>query len=328
LVVNSGRHGFYRVKYDDALLDELNLHIQNKTISSVDRWAIQNDLFALCVAGNHEIQDYLDFSDAYGDEENYLTAKNVASNLNWLFLHTFWENYSDYIRYHAANHLRNAFDNLGWDKKDNEKHTDSLLRSFLISALGKMDDEEILSVANEKFNEFLKKPDSLHPDIQQSVFTLAAWQGDSKTHKQLIVLYKKAKTIEEKLRYLTALCYFKDEKLLLKSLAFSQTSAVRSQNMQLPIMTTSSNPYGKKILWLWLKKNWKKLSKKVGYGNPLFNRIVASIALIADESMKKEIRQFFKKNPTPGTERTLEQTLEKITIHSRFLGKMRKEFNN
>ncbi len=93
-------------------------------------------------------------------------------------------------------------------------------------------------------------------------------------------------------------------------------------------MTTSANPHGKKILWPWLKKNWKKLSKKAGHGNPLFNRIVASIAFVADESMKNDIKQFFKKNPTPGTERTLEQALEKITIHSRFLERMRKEFNN
>jgi len=327
-VVNSGRHGFYRVKYDDELLDDLKQQIENKTISSVDRWSIQNDLFALCVSGVYDIQDYLDFSEAYEDEDNYLSTHNVASNLNWLFLHTYWEDFSDQISSHASKHLRNILENLGWDKAKNEKHTTALLRSFVISALGKMDDEEVQSIANEKFNKFLKNPDSLNPDIRQSVFTVVAWHGDSKTHRQFISLYKKVKTIEEKLRYLTALCYFKDEKLLLKSLDFSQTSEVRSQNMQLPIMTTSANPHGKKILWPWLKKNWKKLSKKVGHGNPLFNRIVASIALIADEPMKNDIKQFFKKNPTPGTERTLEQVLEKITIHSRFLERMRKEFNN
>jgi len=282
----------------------------------------------LCVSGVYDIQDYLDFSEAYEDEDNYLAAYNVASNLNWLFLHTYWEDFSDQISSHASNHLRIILENLGWDKAKNEKHTTTLLRSFVISALGKMGDDEVQSMAYEKFNKFLKNPDSLNPDIRQSVFTVVAWHGDSKTHKQFIVLYKKAKTIEEKLRYLTALCYFKDEKLLLKSLHFSQTSEVRSQNMQLPIMITSANPYGKKILWPWLKKNWKKLGKKVGHGNPLFNRIVASIALIADESMKNDIKQFFKKNPTPGTERTLEQALEKITIHSRFLERMRKEFNN
>ena len=134
--------------------------------------------------------------------------------------------------------------------------------------------------------------------------------------------------MEEKLRFLGAMCSFRDEKLLIKTLQFSLTSEVRSQNMQLPIVRIASNPYGKKILWLWLKKNWGKLSKKVGSGNPLFNRIVASITLIADDSMEKEIKQFFKTNPTPGTERTQAQTIERIRIHSRFLRNMRKEFKD
>jgi tricorn protease interacting factor F2/3 len=132
--------------------------------------------------------------------------------------------------------------------------------------------------------------------------------------------------MEEKLRFLGAMCNFKEEKLLLKSLNFSQTHYVRSQNMQLPIMKVAANPHGKNILWPWLMKNWTQLSKKVGHGNPLFNRIVASLALVVDDSKEKEIRQFFKNNPTPGTERTQEQTLERIRINSNFLRKMRKEF--
>jgi tricorn protease interacting factor F2/3 len=43
--------------------------------------------------------------------------------------------------------------------------------------------------------------------------------------------------------------------------------------------------------------------------------------------MEKEIRAFFKKNPTPGTERTLEQTLERIRIHTSLLQRMRQEFS-
>ena len=134
--------------------------------------------------------------------------------------------------------------------------------------------------------------------------------------------------MEEKLRFLGAMCSFRDEKLLIKTLQFSLTTEVRSQNMQLPIMRIAANPYGKKILWPWLKKNWGKLRKKVGSGNPLFNRIVASIALIADDSMEKDIKGFFKSNPTPGTERAQAQTIEKIRIRSKFLRQMKKEFKN
>ena len=56
----------------------------------------------------------------------------------------------------------------------------------------------------------------------------------------------------------------------------------------------------------------------------MFNRIVASISSVADDSMEKEIKQFFKKNPTPGTERTQAQTLERIRINSKFLEKHEK----
>jgi len=211
--------------------------------------------------------------------------------------------------------------------KKNEKHTDALLRSLVIGVLGRLGDSQITEEAHKRFKKFLENPDFLSADLREPVFSIIAWNGNAKTHKTLIRLFTKAKTQEEKLRFLGALCSFKDEKLLKKSLDFSQTSAVRSQNMQLPIMRVSTNPYGKNILWPWLKKNWKKLNKKVGHGNPLFNRIVASISLVVDDSMEKEIRQFFKKNPAPGTERTLEQTLERVRINTKFLKRMRQEFN-
>ena len=84
-VVNFGRHGFYRVKYDEDTLFDLKASIVNKEISHIDRWAIQNDLFALCVSGNEPLKNYLDFSDAYNEEENYLPSMNVANNLNFLY---------------------------------------------------------------------------------------------------------------------------------------------------------------------------------------------------------------------------------------------------
>ena len=325
-VANIGRTGFYRVKYDDGILLDLKMLVDQKQIPHVDRWAIQNDLFALCIAGKEDVANYLDFTDAYFDEDSYLPLTNVANNLNFLASLTFFEDFTDEIREYAINYFRKILSNLGWAPKKSDKHTDAFMRGFSIYVLGKLGDDSIIEQAEIKFKVFLKNPSTLHPDIRESIFSLVAWNGNVKTHSMFVTLYKKAKTMEEKLRFLGAMCSFRDEKLLIKTLQFSQTSEVRSQNMQLPIMRIAANPYGKKILWPWLKKNWGKMSKKVGYGNPLFNRIVASIALVADDSMESDIKSFFKKNPTPGTERTQTQTLEKIRIHSKFLRKMKKDF--
>ena len=325
-IANLGRKGFYRVKYDEYTLLDLKMLVDKKQIPAIDRWAIQNDLFSLCVSGDESVRNYLDFSDAYYDEDSYLTSINVAHNLSSLFFRAFDEEFSQELRSYAVNYLKKILLDLGWIPKKTDKHTDAMMRGFVISTLGKLDDGEVAIEAGNRYKQFLKNSSSLSPDLIEPVCSVVAWNGNSKTHDELIRLYKNAKTMEEKLRFLGAMCSFKDEKLLLKSLNFSQTSEVRSQNMQLPIMKVATNPYGKKILWLWLKKNWTKISKKVGHGNPLFNRIVASISSIADDSMEKEILQFFKSNPTPGTERTQGQTLERIRINSKFLRRMRKEF--
>ncbi len=327
-VANYGRQGFYRVKYDEGILLDLKMLVDQKRIPPIDRWAVQNDLYSLCVSGNEQVRNYLDFSDAYFEEDSYLSSINVAHNLASLYFRSFDEKFSEEIREYTINYFRKILFHLGWEPKKSDKHTDALLRSFAISSLGKMDDEQVLQEVKKRYDKFLKSPKSLSPDLIEPICSIAAWNGNSKTHAELVKLYKNAKTMEEKLRFLGAMCGFKDQKLLRKSLDYSQTSNVRSQNMQLPIMKVAANPYGKKVLWPWLKKNWKKINKKVGHGNPLFNRIVASISLVADDSMEKEIKQFFRKNPTPGTERTQAQTLERIRINSKFLRNMKKEFKD
>ena len=327
-VANYGRKGFYRVKYDEGILLDLKMLVDEKRLPPIDRWAVQNDLFSLCVSGDEQVRNYLDFSDAYFDEDSYLASVNVAHNLASLYFRAFDEKFVEEIRSYAINYFRKILSNLGWEPKKSDKHTDALLRTFAIAVLGKMNDETVTDEAIKKYKKFLKSPHSLSPDLIETICSIAAWNGNSKTFAELKKLYTNAKTMEEKLRFLGAMCGFQDKKLLVKTLDFSQTSAVRSQNMQLPIMKIAGNPYGDKVLWPWLKKNWKKINKKVGHGNPLFNRIVASIAGVADDSMEKEIKLFFKNNPTPGTERTQSQTLERIRINSKFLRTMRKEFKN
>jgi tricorn protease interacting factor F2/3 len=327
-VANYGRKGFYRVKYDEGILLDLKMLVDEKRLHAIDRWAIQNDLFSLCISGDESVRNYLDFTDAYYAEDSYLALVNVAHNLAFLYFHAFDETFVEEIRGYTINYFRKILFDLGWEPKKSDKHTDALLRAFAISVLGKMNYDDVTDEALKRYSKFLKSPNSLPPDLVEPICSIAAWNGNAKTHSQLTKLYKNAKTMEEKLRFLSAMCGFKDTKLLKKSLDYSQTSDVRSQNMQLPIMKVAANPYGDKILWVWLKKNWKNLNKKVGHGNPLFNRIVSSISSIADDSMEKEIKEFFKKNPTPGTERTQTQTLERIRIKSKFLRNMRKEFKN
>jgi tricorn protease interacting factor F2/3 len=325
-ILNSGRYGFYRIQYDDHSLADLSLLIDEKILNHVDRWGLQNDLFTQCVSGTKQLQEYLDFTTSYHDEDDYITLLDLAQNLYYIYKLTTKEKFSDEIRTYTAQFLGTIFDRLGWDSKKNEKHTDSLLRSFVITALGKLGDKEILSEANKRFNKFLKNKNSLAPDLRESVFILMAWQGDKKTYNKLLSLYRKSTLQEEKIRFLSAMCNFKQKSLLLKTLNFTLTSEVRSQNIRMPIIGVSANIHGRTILWPWLKSHWKKLVLKFGVGNPLANRIVASVGGVIDDKQEKDVRNFFKRNPLPGTERVIEQTLERVRIRSNFLRRIKAEF--
>ena len=325
-IINSGRTGFYRIQYDKETLENLSLLIEEKILDHVDRWSLQNDYFAQAVSGKKNIQEYLDFTSAYYDEDNYISSLSLAHNLYSLYILARKEKFSDELRQYAINFLGITFDRLGWDKKKNEPHTDSLLRSFAIVGMGKLGDKQINSEAEIRFKKYLKDKNSLSADLQEAVFSLVAWNGNEKLHTKFVTLFKKASSQEEKLRFLGAMCSFRQKKLLLKTLQFTLGPDVRSQNIQLPIMRINSNIYGKEFMWSWLKNNWKKILKKAGKGNPLLKRVVESIGNILDSSQEKEVRKFFKKNPVRGTEMTLEQMLERVRIHSKFLSNLQKEF--
>jgi len=327
VIVNYGRSGFYRVKYDEELLSNLKLSVKNKEITHMDRWAIQYDLFALCMSGDESVKNYLTFTEAYNKEDNYLPLSNIIKNLNSLYSITFFENFNSEIRDIAINFSRNVFQKLTWNPKNKEKNTQMQLRSQVIESLGKMEDKDVVLEAKKKFKQYIKKPDSISADLHEPILITVAWNGDKDTYKELTKLYKKAETQEEKVRLLSALSYFKDKNLILETLEFVLSKNVRTPNMDYVFKNIAQNPYGREILWGWLNKNWKRVTEKTGEGNTVLKKIIGTISKTTDDTMIKEVQEFFKKNPTPGTKNTLRQEIERVKIYSKFLKRIKNEFS-
>jgi len=324
--INSGQKGFYRVKYDDLTLEKLGELVQEKKLNNVDRWSLQYDLFALCLSNQISLKKYLEFVKFYLEEDDYLVSADIVSNLNFIYGLLSKERFGDEIKEYNKEYFRRIFERLGWEPRKGEKSTDALLRSSIISSIGKLGDDEILEEAQKRFANFLKSG-SLDPDLRSAVYSLVAWNGDKKTYQLLRKLYKKAATQEEKIRFLGALSNFQDKTLLSKSLQFALSKEVRSQNLFVPISKMISNPYGKELVWPWIKKNWRKIVIRFGVGNPLLNKIIGTMSTESDIKKEQEMKRFFKKHKTAGTEMKLAQTLERIRINSNFLETTRQEFD-
>jgi len=324
--INSGQKGFYRVKYDDESLERLGELVQEKILSNVDRWSLQHDLFALCISNQISLKRYLEFVKYYIEEDDYVVLADIVSNLNFIYGILSKESFGEEIKEYNKEYFGMIFERLGWEQKKKERSTDALLRNSVISSLGKLDDNEVLAESQRRFSSFLKSG-SLDPDLRNAVYSLVAWNGGKKTYQLLRKMYRKASTQEEKIRFLGALSNFQDKNLLSQSLQFTLSKEVRSQNLFSPISKMSTNPHGKELVWPWIKKNWNKIVIRFGIGNPLLNKIIGTLSVESNIKKEQEIKNFFKKHKTPGTEMKLAQTLERIRINSNFLETAQQEFS-
>ncbi len=323
---NVGQTGFYIVKYPRQVLNNLKDLIAHKKLSNIDRWGLHNDLFALTVAGEVSIEDYFDFVNAYKNEDDYLATTSIEESLYSIYLLTIKESFSQEINGHNQQLLKKIFKILGWQPKKNEIHTNALLRGQTIIYLARMDNKEILDTAHKKFRRFLQNSSSLHADLRSAVYNSVAWQGDENTHDTLLELYRKAPTQEEKRRFLSALGGFRDLILLKKSLDFSLSSEVRYQDLFIPLLNAGANPYGREILWPWIKNNWVEICKRLGKTKFLLGRVLDSLNSTADYAVAEDLKRFFELHPEPKIKMSLTQTTERIRINAKFLENIRKSY--
>lgn len=316
-VANHNRVGFYRVQYRGLLFDEIKGMIKRREVTPRDRWGVQNDLFAFCLSGRVSLSDYLDIVDAYAEDTAYLPVSNIGRNLVLLLNISAGHRWASIVQTRALPFFRDILNRIGREPSDSDSHTDTFLRAMAIRALSRMDND-VADWALSVFKKMRQDISSVHPDIRAPMLVAAAHNGGPQLLDQMKNMFSVVDSIEEKTRVLEGMCGFDAPALLQQTLDFTLTDHVRSQNVYLPIHHVGNNPYGGRILWPWVKNNWESLRSKIGVGNPLLGRVISSLTLATTSEDIPDICKFYDVNPAPGTERTLAQTLEMISIYDNF----------
>ncbi len=315
---NPERTGFYRVLYKGELYSEIKSQIGRHRLSSKDSWGVQNDAFAFCVAGMVDIGDYLDLVSQYNHKHDYLPLMDVSRNMVLLLNMTGGRGWNARVAEVARPLFSGILKRLGWHPLERDPHTYAFLRGITVKALGYLGDQEVNMRSRGMTDSFYDHPSSVHPDMREPVFTVAAGPGGTKLHDMFVKLFLENQSIEEKLRILSGMCGFSSKAMLRKTLDFALSDAVRSQDMQLPVLRVAANPNGYGMLWPWLQQNWGKMEAKIGHGNPIFSRIIYGMAPALTQEQGMQIGDFFRKHPVPGTKRTLRQTQELVSIYEKF----------
>jgi len=324
---NAGARGMFRIDYPQSLLEKFKAPIEKKELSARDRFSIQNDAFALAESGELATGAALNLALSYRLEDDFSIWADLAENIgkvNELLEGTRLE--EPYKKF-AREIFSVITERLGWERKEKESHSDTLLRSITISQSGRYGDVEVIKEAKRLFAGHVKGK-HIHPDIRGAIYYVVALNSGKKEYADFLKLYRKAFLHEEKNRLSRALGFFRDEKSIARTLRFLLSDEVRLQDKPGIFEAVWSSPLGREMAWKFLKRNWNFFLKNYGKGGHIFHRIISPLGTFVSVKRAGEMRSFFKTHKAFSAERAVEQAIERVNSNADWLRRDFKHLEN
>lgn len=180
LLINAGQTGYYRTLYQPALAQSLQGAFPS--LGAVDQFGIMNDQLALSETGYQPMAIGLDFLNAVPANGN---AKLVQSALrHWSGLYDDMDSIPAGQRA-IANRVIRAYgprlQQLGFAPRPGEPAVDALLRSSLISTLGKFKDPTVMAEAHRLFGAWEANSNAIPGSLKTTWLDLIARNADEAT---------------------------------------------------------------------------------------------------------------------------------------------------
>ncbi len=320
LKLNSGQNGLYRSLYSKEDAEALGGLILSGELDGVDSWGVAHDVFARSRSGRASADDYLEFAEKYCLNGGYPLNADVLGSIAWIY-DMLYDKGNARSKELLIMHANEILCKIGWERKQRESTFDTLLRPAAILRSGMAGYAPTVDRVLQMFHDHTHKRIVIDPNIRSAIYYLAAWTEGKKLFRTFKDKYIAESLPEEKLRLLRSMAFFSSSDLLLRSLDFSMSKDVRTQDSFLIPAIVSSNPIGSEIILDWTEKNWKALKKSYASGTHMLSRYVDNLGILRTREDFREVARFFKskKNFREDIRRALSNTLEQIEANIRFM---------
>ena len=312
--VNAGQTGFYRVHYhDENTIAALGRRAEEGSLSTVDRWGLQNDLFALTRAGRVTLTTYLEFLNYYQKEERYLPLAGIVASLAQAF-HVV----SGPVRCSVAERgcalAHQVLSGMGFEPQDGEPHTRATLRNELLWQSAQWGLKPALDFGVQHC-ERLMAGENVHPDIARSVMQVGARALGVPALKWLKGRFAEASSEHERMNILTALGAFNQWEEIESALAFV-LKKVPPRNQFLPIVAAAANPASADHLWGWYQEHLLELE---AFHPLLYERVITGVVPLTGIGRKRDVSAFLTEyeEKNPQYKDAIALALENLAINER-----------
>jgi aminopeptidase N len=325
LKLNVNGAGNYRVEYDEPswilLLQAL------PKLGVEDRVNLLSDAWALVQADRAPVSLYIGLVEKLPVSTEIAEREQIINVLDFINGLLAGSPEQEKFQHYARSLLRPMFEMVGWEPKQGEPATSANLRASLISALGDLNDPEIIAGCRERFKKYLANPASLAPDLRPAVFTVVCHYADEKTWTRLHQLGLKTTSIEEKQNYYNALACAIDPKLVKKTLAIALTDQLPTSRATQLVPRVARDSGHPDIAWDFARTNMKALLAKVDAAGA--NRYAPSLfTFFSDDSRANELKTYAKNNLPPASAPEVAKVVDELQFRSKFKKRLVTQLNS
>lgn len=315
VLVNEGGHGFYRVRYEPALLEPL-LRAPDK-LAAVERFNLLNDAWATTVAGLMSLSDYLDLTARFqAERDRNVWAILVESFhiLNRIVDQAGRPGLEALVR----DRLGPAVAELGWTPRPGESELTKQLRGDLIRAIGTIgNDKGVQALAAEFFGAVTSdlkagRATALDPNVLPALVATLAHIGGAARYEEFLIRFRTAPTPQEERRYLYALAAFQPQALLERTLASTLNGEIRTQDAPFMIRLVLTSVYGRELAWNFVKANWDRMDQQ--FPKQGLRRMFDGVSGLATPELERDVHRFVAERKIDFGGKVLDQYLEQLRI--------------
>jgi aminopeptidase N len=315
LKLNVNGAGNYRVEYDDPSWQLLLKALPKLSVE--DRVNLMSDAWALAQAGRAPVSLYFALIEKLPASTDLAEREQIIDVVEFINRLLIGSAAREGFQQYARSLLRPTFATLGWEPKTDETPNAGRLRGSLISALGDLNDPEIIAGCRERFEKYLANPASLPPDLRASVLAVVGCYADERTWNRIHDLGLKTTSIEDKQNYYNALACAADPKLVNKTLAIALADELPTSRAIFLVSRIARDSGHPDIAWEFAKMNMTALLAKVDAAGA--NRYAPSLfTFFSDGARAGELRNYAKKNLLQASAPEVAKAVDEIQFRADF----------
>ena len=305
---NAEDKGYYRAAYAPEQLKAIVANAETG-LTPAERIGLLGDRWALMRAGQGDVGGFLDLVLAVKQDPDPTVIDIALGKVGAIRTQIASDGDSEELNKVVQREFAGAYAAMGGPKK-HEENEHAELRETLFEALGQAKDPAVLAEAESEARQIFAGQKPADPLMADAGIALATVHGDTAMWDKLKRVAENATDPDLKEAALRALTRFTSPVLVIKTLEYAVSDAMRSQDSWTLIALLLERRDTQDLAWEYVQQHWAAVARKSTTSSGA--RIVEATGTFCTAAKRDEVTSFFATHAVESAQRTLAKSIDRI----------------